>query len=106
MGYIFTMLVAQQFGVALLFFPIVWLVMRKRDRQKLNVGNLWLIAGLFATAIGAGVVRFMAIFVVGRKATLDPDGGLEVFFFLALPVIVAICVCAFLKTKANLATEK
>lgn len=98
-GSIFLTFIANQLGGALLFFPIVWLVMCKKDGQKLSVGNLWLIAGFFATDIGAAVVRFMALFVIGDEA-LHPNGGFSVFFTLALPILVAICVCAFLRTKA------
>jgi hypothetical protein len=100
MDTIFISLVAQQLGGALLFFPIVWIVIRKMTGQKLSISNSWLISGLFATAIGAATVRFMAIFVIGGEAALHPEGGLQVFFFLVLPVIVAIGVCAFLRTKA------
>jgi hypothetical protein len=101
MGSIFTVLVGEQFAGALLFFSIAWLTMRKKDGQKLNIGILWLIGGLFATAIGAGAIRFMAIFVIGGKAALNPEGGLGVFFYLALPIIIAIAVCTFLRTKAS-----
>ena len=100
MGSIFLTLVANQLGGALLFFPIVWLVMGKMGGQKLKIESSWLIAGFFATGIGAAVVRFLAIFIIGEEAARHPEGGYQIFFFLALPILVAIGVCAFLRTKA------
>lgn len=79
--------------------------MRKKEGKKLKVGDSWLIAGFFSTAIVAAAVRFMAIFIIGGEVALHPTGGLGVFFFLALPILIAIGVCAFLRTKANPITK-
>jgi len=97
---IYSMLVARHFAGALLFFPIVWILMRQTDGKKLKISNWWLLAGLFATALLAGAVRFISIYVIGFEATLNPEGYLGVFFFLGLPIFVAIGVCAFLRTKS------
>ncbi len=65
---------------------------------------MWLIGGVFATAFIAGVVRFMSIWVIGGKAALNPDGGMGLFFHIALPILVSIGVCSFLRTK-NITTK-
>lgn len=106
MVYILTMLMAEQFAGALLFFPVVWIFMRKRRGQKLHVSTYWLLAGLLATIFGAGVLRFLCIFFIGEEATLSPEGGLQLFFYLGLPTLVAIGVCSFLRTKTTPATTQ
>ena len=47
--------------------------------------------------VGAGIVRFLYIFIVGGKAALNPEGALSIFFFIALPIILSIFVCSFLR---------
>jgi hypothetical protein len=97
----FFMFFVMQSPSALLFFPIVWLCMRTKDGQRLSVGNLWLIGGLLATALGAGLVRYLSVFVIGGDAALNPSDEQNVVFSLILPIVVAIGVCAFLRTKAK-----
>lgn len=106
MGDIYLMLVAKHFVGALLFFPIVWILMRKNGGQNLEISNWWLLAGLFATAFLAGAVRFIAMYVIGGSAALSPEGGLSAFFSLGLPIIIAIGVSAFLRTKSFTDTKK
>lgn len=106
MGYAFVLIVAEHFAGAMLVFPIVWLLVRKKGGEKLVIGPLWFIAGLLATAILAGIIRVAAIFVVGSKPALNPEGGLGAFFFLALPILIALAVSAFLRTRAKAHLER
>ncbi len=98
--------IAQQLGGALLFFPITWLVMNKISEQKVKVGNSWLLIGFIATGIGAAGVRFVAMFVIGEKAARNPHGNYGMFFFLLLPILVAIGVCIFLRVKTPPAIKR
>lgn len=103
MAYVFIELVAEQFAGALVFFPLVWLGMRKKGGQKVVVGKWWLLRGIFATAIGAGAIRFVSVIVIGGNAALHPEGGWGIFFFLGLPILIATAICAFMRTKVNTA---
>ena len=85
----------------LFYFSITWHFMRKGKGEELSIGNSWFIGGLFAATIGAGAIRFMAIFIIGGKAAMNPEGKLGIFFFLVLPVLASIIVCSFLKIKAQ-----
>ena len=98
-GRVFIDLVAQHLGGALIVFPMVWLVMRKKGGQKYNVSYSWLITGLLVTGFGAGVVRYASIFIVGGQVTINPENGGAAFFGIGLPLIFAISMCLFLRTK-------
>lgn len=100
-----TAFVAEEFFSVMFFFPIVCVVIRKRDGRKLKINSLWLIGGLFLTAIGSGAVRFVSILIIGGTDALNPKGGLGIFFFIVLPILVAISVCSLLQTKAHPAIE-
>lgn len=91
--------IALQAGGAILIFPIITLFMRDKNGQRPALCGWWLIVGLLMTGIGAGLIRFIAFYVIGGKATLHPNGVLSAIFNLAIPTIVAIAVCAFLRSK-------
>ena len=96
----------EHFVGLLFYFPITWHFMRKNKGEELSIGNSWFIGGLLAATIGAGAIRFMAIFIIGGKAVINPEGKLGVFFFLVLPVLTSIIVCSFLKRKALLKVKE
>jgi len=85
-------LVMMSLPSALLFFPIMWLLMRRKNGRTLEVTHVWLIAGLLFTAIAARLIRFMAILVIGKESALSPVGNIGIVFYLALPIIVATAV--------------
>lgn len=99
------LLIEHAVGV-LFYFSIVWHFMRKNKGEELSIGNSWFIGGLLAATIGAGAIRFMAIFIIGGKAVINPEGKLGVFFFLVLPALTSIIVCSFLKRKALLKVKE
>ena len=101
MGAIYSSLVAEQLLGALLLFSITWLVMRTKDGEKLKVGWLWLMAGFIAVTFGAGTVRFLSIYIIGGEKVLNPQGGLLMFFTLALPILLSVVVSTFLRTRAK-----
>jgi len=74
--------------------------MRRKNGRTLEVTNVWLIAGLLFTAIAAGLIRFMAILVIGKESALSPVGNMGIVFDLALPIIVATGVCLILRSIA------
>ena len=86
-----------QIPSALLWFPITWLAMRSRNRQKLKLGAFWAIAGFLVTTALAALFRLAAI---ALDAPIPKDSE-AMFFFLISPILAAICVCAFLRTKAK-----
>jgi len=101
MGAIYTSLVAEQLLGALLFFSITWLIMRKKDGKKLEIGSFWLIAGFMTVTFGAGTVRFISIYIIGGERALNPQGGLGMFFTIALPILLSVAVSAFLRARAK-----
>lgn len=101
MAIVFTQFFFQHLAGAFLFFPIVWLFMRKVRGQKLKVGFLWLVIGLLSTALGASIVRFASMFIIGGKYVIAPVEGYSAFFFIAAPVLSAIGACLLLRKKAQ-----
>jgi hypothetical protein len=97
---IYTIFVAEHAGGALLIFPVTWLMMRKKAIGQ--VSSWWLLLGLLATAFITRSVRFLSIFVIGGK---KPKGLLTVFFFVGVPIVVAIGVCSFIRTRAKSAEQ-
>jgi len=100
MGAIYSSLVAEQLFGAILFFSITWLIMGKKDGERLKVSWFWLIAGLLVVTFGAGTVRFSSIYVIGGEAALNPEGGASIFFMLLLPMLLSVAASALIRTKA------
>ena len=94
-------LILKHLAGALLIFPLVWLVMRKKNGRMLEVANSRLVAGLFVTAIGAGVLQFMAIFVLGPRDAISPSGDMIIIFSIVLPILVATVVCGYIRATAS-----
>ena len=92
---VFLGFIANQSAASVLFFFIVWLVMRTRSDVKLGVG--WLVPGIFATAFVGGLARFAIWMVSGEKAGAPLSDQAASFFFFVLPILTAIGLCFFLK---------
>lgn len=95
---VFLGFIANQLAASALFFFIVWAVMRKRNGVKLGAG--WLIPGILATASIGGITRFAFWVISGGSAGASLGENASLFFFLMLPTLTAIGVCAFLKRPA------
>jgi hypothetical protein len=72
---VFTGFIAYHLPGALLFFAIVWLVMRNRGGQRLQISGWWLAFGVLATAVASAAIRFLAGYAIGSAAVLDLEGG-------------------------------
>lgn len=92
---VFLGFIANQSAASTLFFPIVWLVMRKRGGMKLGIG--WLVPGIIATAFVGGLARFAFWMVSGERAGAPIRGDAGSFFYLVLPILTARGLCALLK---------
>lgn len=96
---LFIVLIARHFAGVVIFFPLIWLVMRVARKRKVGTGTGWFFVGLVATVIGVAAVRFVSIFVLGSELTLNPTEGLGVFFNIALPILFSLGVCIFIQTR-------
>lgn len=101
MTLMFIYLFAEHLGGSLLIYPLVWVLMRKKNGETLYVSNLWLLAGWPLTAFGAAIVRFLAFFVIGVEEARNPEGLTQIFLTLIVPITMAVLVGLFLRTKAK-----
>lgn len=92
---VFLVFIANQFAASVLFFFIVWLVMRTRSDVKLGVK--WVVPGIFATAFVGGLARFAFWMVSGERVAAPLGDEAETFFFLVLPTLTAIGLCVLLR---------
>jgi|GEM_PF-3693881 hypothetical protein len=103
MNAIYWDLVANQSAPALLFYLIIWFSTNKKDGKAIKIKGWWHVSGFFISACIAGLLRFISIFVVGGQTALTPQGssGYVMFFFIFLPILIAIAVTTFIKSKAR-----
>lgn len=96
-------LVAEQSMPALVFYLIIWFLTNKKDGKAIKIKGVWHVFGFLISACLAGLLRFFSIFIVGGKTALNPQGGsgYGIFFFILLPIIIAIVVTIFVKSKAR-----
>ena len=104
---LFLNLVAEQSAPALIFYLVTWFATNKKDGKTIKIKGEWHIFGFLISACIAGLLRFVSIFIVGGKTALNPQGGsgYGMFFFLLLPIIIAIVVTALIKSKARRLAE-
>lgn len=102
--YMITIFAAESFAPMLLFYTIIWFLMRKKD-EKLKLSFLWYFAGLIVSLLLAGAVRYALITIFGYAPALNAskDALWQVFF--VIPVIVSIIVSAFIRTRYKKITE-
>ena len=100
---IFINLVAEQSAPALIFYLIVWFATNKKDGKAIKIIGEWHVFGFFISACIAGLLRLISIFIVDGKTALNPNGGsgYGMFFFIFLPIVIAIVVTALIKSKAQ-----
>jgi hypothetical protein len=96
---VFLGFIAQQFAVSAFYFFIVWAVMRKRN--GMTIGDVWLVPGIFATAFVCGLARFAFWIVSGENASAPLSEKATSFFFIGLPILIAIALCAFLRRQKS-----
>jgi hypothetical protein len=96
-------LAAEQSMPALVFYLITWFAINKKDGKTIKIKGGWHVFGFFISACIAGLLRFVSIFIVGGDTALNPQGdsGYGMFFFLLLPIIIAIVVIALIKSQAR-----
>jgi len=103
MNAIFWNLVAEQSAPALVFYLIFWFLTNKKNGKAIKIKGAWHFFGFFISAFIAGLLRFVSFFIVGGKTALNPQGSSSygMFFFIFLPIIIALIVTMFIKTKAR-----
>lgn len=82
--------------------------MRYENGNKLKVGNWWIFLGFLATDFGTALIHFVAIFIIDGNLIAAPGSSYSIFFYLVIPISIAIGVCFLLRKKArnsNLSTN-
>ena len=97
-------MVIEFWAVGPVFFAIVWFFMRKSRGQVLEIGIMWYAIGIIATIIGSGTIKFLAIFVLGGSAVMNPSQNLKTFFLSIAPIFTAFAVSIYIKSHAYNAT--
>ena len=97
---VITVYTAEYAFASLLVYPIIWLVIGQKHGPRLRIGAIWQLAGLLGTALSAAIIKFLITLVIGGRAVHTAEGGFEIFMILGPPILAAIAVCLFLRTKA------
>ena len=82
-------------------YLVLWWVMRKQDglTLKLNIGEN--ICGVLYVMIGTATVRMGLAYLMGGYAAMNPESGLQVVLFLAVPITVAFISIKFAILRSN-----
>ena len=90
--------------MTLVLFSIVWFLMRKRGSAKLRLSYVWFLGGFLITTIAVGLIRFLSSYV-GFKAALAANTDGRWLFFVIIPVVVSVLVCAIIRTRYTKLTD-
>lgn len=89
---IFAAIIGEQLGIALILYPIVWFIVRRKGGKKTKLANFsWHILGYFVVGLGVGIIRYLTIFIVGIQPVLQLENPvLSYSFVLILPILLSI----------------
>ena len=68
--------------------------------QVLEIGVIWYAIGIIATIVGSGTIKFLAIFVLGGSAVMNPSQNLKTFFLSIVPILSAFAASIYIKSHA------
>lgn len=90
--------------IAVILYAVIWRVMGKRDGRRLRLDPAWHAVGAAVTAIGAGATRLASAYVLGGSAMQDlwTNQGVGLIGPVGVPIVLAIVVITFLRTKARI----
>lgn len=92
--------------IAIIAYAVIWRVMGKRDGSRLQWDPTWHLVGGVATALGAGATRLASAYVLGGSVMQDlwTNQGVGLIGPVGVPVLLAVGVVTFLRTKARSAS--
>ncbi|MBI4486744.1 MAG: hypothetical protein HY655_12105 [Acidobacteria bacterium] len=88
--------------ISIIVYAVIWRLMSKRDGRRLQLDRMWHIAGGAATALGTGAARLASAYVLGGSVMQElwTNQGIGLIGPVGVPVVLAVGVVAFLRTKA------
>ncbi len=89
--------------IAIIVYAVTWRLMGKRGGHRLQLDRMWHFVGGIATALGAGVTRLGSAYILGGRTMQElwTNQGVGLIGPVGVPVLLAVCVVAFLRTKAR-----
>jgi len=89
---LFSAIIGEQFGIALVIYPITWLIIRRKNGKKLKLDSFaWHFFGWLVTGLGVGIIRYFTIYIVGIQAVIELEKPLLSYSFVfILPILFAI----------------
>ncbi|MGH9201034.1 MAG: hypothetical protein ACRD2A_07345 [Vicinamibacterales bacterium] len=90
--------------LAIIVYAVIWRVMGKRDGHRLQLDRMWHVVGGVVTALGAGVSRLASAYVLDGSVMQElwTNQGIGLIGPVPIPVVLAVGVVAFLRTKGVL----
>lgn len=93
-------------AISIIVYALMWRLMSKRDGRRLQLDRKWHIVGGAVTALGAGATRLASAYVLGGSVMQDlwTNQGIGLIGPVGVPILLSLCVVAFLRTKARFAS--
>jgi hypothetical protein len=90
-------------AISIIVYALMWRLMSTRDGRRLQLDRKWHIVGGAATALGAGATRLASAYVLGGSVMQDfwTNQGVGLIGPVGVPVLLAGCIGAFLRTQAR-----
>ncbi len=94
--------------IAIIVYAVIWRLMSKRDGSRLELDRMWHLVGGVATVLGAGATRLASAYVLGGSVMQElwTNQGVGLIGPVGVPVLLGVCVVAFLRTKARFASTR
>ena len=91
----------EAWAVSTIAYLVLWGVMRKRDGLVLKLHISKHVCGVLSVMIGTATVRMGVLFLFGGHTVMNPEGGLQIVLFLAVPIAVAFAMIKFVMLRSN-----